>query len=294
MQLLAYLLIYPILWCISIMPFRVLYIFSDFICFFVYRIFGYRKKTVRKNLDLVMSHLTKKERLQIERKFYSHMCDMFLEMIKTMSISDRQIRKRFVFTNIELLKEYEKRGKSIVLMCAHYASWEWLIVIAKYIDFKPIAIYKKIGNKYFDRLVRRIRHRLDAELIEAKKSIELIESNNRNKVMAVYGFASDQSPQLNKAKYWDYFMGQLVPVHTGAEMLAKRLDLNMVFVKVEKVKRGYYQATIKPLVENPREIPDYEITSMYLREVEKQIYEAPEYYFWTHKRWKHRNKQATA
>ena len=108
--------------------------------------------------------------------------------------------------------------------------------------------------------------------------------------MAVYGFASDQSPQLNKAKYWDYFMGQLVPVHTGAEMLAKRLDLNMVFVKVEKVKRGYYQATIQPLVENPREIPDYEITRMYLREVEKQIYEAPEYYFWTHKRWKHRNK----
>lgn len=293
MQLLAFVLIYPILWCISMLPFRILYIFSDFICFFVYRVFGYRKKTVRKNLALTLPHLTNKERLDIEKKFFKHMCDMFLEMVKTMTISDKEIKKRFVFTNIEVLKEYEKRGKSIVLMCAHYASWEWLVVMAKYIDFRSIAIYKKIGNKHFDKLVRDIRSRLDAELIEAKRSIELIEYNNRNNILSVYGFASDQSPQLAKAKFWDYFMGQYVPVHTGAEMLAKRLDLNMIFVKVEKVKRGYYQATLKPLVDNPREVPDYGITQMYLREVEKQIYEAPEYYFWTHKRWKHRNKKPT-
>jgi len=291
MQLVAFLLIYPILWFISILPFRILYIFSDFIRFFVYTVFGYRKKTVRKNLALTLPHLSDKERLAIEKKFYKHMCDMFLEMVKTMTISDRQIKKRFTFTNIELIKEYEAKGKSIVLMCAHYASWEWLVVMAKYIDFKSVAIYKKIGNKYFDKLVRDIRSRLNAELIEAKKSIDLIENNNKNNVMAVYGFASDQSPQLNKAKYWDYFMGQMVPVYTGAEMLAKRLDFNMLFVKVTKLKRGYYQATIFPLSDNPREIPNYDITSTYLREVEKQIYEAPEYYFWTHKRWKHRNKK---
>jgi KDO2-lipid IV(A) lauroyltransferase len=102
---------------------------------------------------------------------------------------------------------------------------------------------------------------------------------------------SDQSPMLHKSFYWDEFMGVEVPVHTGAEMLAKRCDLNVLFVKIDKVKRGYYEATFVKLVENPKEHSDYEITSLFLREAEKQILEAPEFYLWTHKRWKHRNKK---
>ena len=290
MQLIAFLLIYPIAWFISILPFSVLYKFSDVVCFLVYTVFGYRKKIVRSNIALALPHLSKKEQLSIEKKFYSHMCDMFLEMIKTMSISNEEVSKRFTFKNIELINKYEAQGKSVVLMCAHYASWEWLIVLAKYIDYKSIAIYKKLGNKYFDRLVINIRKKFDANLIESGKSIELMEENESKGIKAFYGFASDQSPQLTRAKYWDNFMGINVPVYTGAEMIAKRLDFNMIFVKVEKVKRGYYQATICPLVDNPLEIPDYEITSLYLREVEKQILEAPEFYFWTHKRWKHAGK----
>ncbi|OYU81753.1 MAG: lipid A biosynthesis acyltransferase [Flavobacterium sp. BFFFF1] len=288
MQLLAFVLAYPFLWCVSMLPFRALYIFSDIICFFVYHVFGYRKQTVRKNLEIALPHLSITERRTIEKKFFRHMCDMFLEMIKTMNISDKEIKDRFVFTNMEMIREYEEKGKSVALLCAHYASWEWLVVMAKYTSFRSIAIYKKIGNKYFDKLVRKIRSRLHAELVESKKSIELIQYNNANKIKAFYGFASDQSPQLSKAKYWDQFMGL---VHTGAEMLAKKLDLNVLFVKVEKVKRGHYQATLMPLVENPKSVPDYEITSIYLREVEKQILEAPEYYFWTHNRWKHSGKK---
>lgn len=293
MQLLAFLLIYPILWCISILPFPIFYKLSDVVCFFVYHVFGYRKKTVRKNLAITLPHLSDKERLEIEKKFYSHMCDMFLEMIKTMTISDKEINRRFVITNIELLAEYEAKGKSVVLMCAHYGSWEWLINIAKKINFKSIAIYKRVGNKYFDKLVRDIRSRLNAELVETKKTVELMEHNAAQGIKAFYGFASDQSPQLHRARYWDTFMGLEVPVYTGAEMLAKRLDMNMVFVRVTKVKRGFYEATIMPLAENVRTYPDYEITSMFLREVEKQILEKPEYYFWTHKRWKHVGKKAT-
>jgi len=290
MQLIAFVLIYPIAWFISILPFNILYKFSDLVYFIVYTVLGYRKKVVRSNIALALPHLSQEERLSIEKKFYSHMCDMFLEMIKTMSISNEQVSRRFVFKNIELINEYEAKGKSVVLMCAHYASWEWLIVMAKYIDYKSIAIYKKLGNKYFDRLVINIRKKFDAHLVESGKSIELMEENESKGIKAFYGFAGDQSPQLTRAKYWDDFMGINVPVYTGAEMIAKRLDFNMIFVKVEKVKRGYYQATICPLVDNPLEIQDYEITSLYLREVEKQILEAPEFYLWTHKRWKHAGK----
>ena len=290
MQLLAFVLIYPILWLISTLPFTIFYKLSDFICFLIYRIFKYRKKTVRANLALALPHLSEVERKVIEKKFYSHMCDLFLEMIKTITISDAEIRKRFTFTNIEIIEEYEQKNKSVILMCAHYASWEWLVVISKYINFRSFGIYKKVNNKYFDNLANKMRQRLNAELVETKKSIALMEENEKNGIKAFYGFASDQSPQLDRAKYWDDFMGINVPVYTGAEMLAKKLDFNILFVKVEKVKRGYYQATLCPLVENPRSIPDYEISSLFLKEVEKQILEKPEFYFWTHKRWKHAGK----
>lgn len=285
---------FPILWLISILPFRILYWLSDVVCFWVYRVFGYRKSTVRKNLALALPHLNSQQRLVVEKKFYTHMCDMFLEMIKTMSISEKEINRRFVLTNIELIKEYEQKGKSVVLMCAHYASWEWLINIAKKINFSSIGIYKRINNKYFDKLIRDIRSRMKAELVETKKTVELMEYNEKMGIKAFYGFASDQSPQLSRAKYWDTFMGHEVPVYTGAEMLAKKLDMNIVFVRAKKLKRGFYEATLVPLVENPRDYPDYEISSIFLREVEKLIMEAPEYYFWTHKRWKHIGKKPIA
>lgn len=291
MQLLVYILMFPILWLISILPFRILYLLSDFVCFWVYRVFGYRKSTVRKNLALALPHLSSQERLVVEKKFYTHMCDMFLEMIKTMSISEKEINRRFVLTNMELIKEYEQKGKSVILMCAHYASWEWLINIAKKINFSSIGIYKRINNKYFDKLIRDIRSRMKAELVETKKTVELMEHNEKMGIKAFYGFASDQSPQLSRAKYWDTFMGHEVPVYTGAEMLAKKLDMNIIFVRAKKLKRGFYEATLVPLVENPRDYPDYEISSLFLREVEKLIMEAPEYYFWTHKRWKHIGKK---
>jgi Kdo2-lipid IVA lauroyltransferase/acyltransferase len=291
MQLIIFILIYPILWFTSILPFSIFYKLSDLVYFFVYTVFGYRKETVRENLALTLPHLSDKERLEIEKKFYVHLCDMFLEMIKSLTISDKEIKKRFTFTNIELINEYEKKGKSVIIMCAHYCSWEWLVVISKYISYKSIGIYKKINNKYFDNLIHKIRLRLGAELVESKQTVALMEHNVANDIKAFYGFASDQSPLPQNAKLWCDFMGINVPVYSSAEMLAKKLDLNILFAKVEKVKRGYYEATLYPLVEEPRSVPDYEITKLYLKEVEKQIFTAPEYYFWTHKRWKHANKK---
>ena len=288
MQLLIFLLAFPLLWIISILPFRIFYWFSDFIYLLVYYVIGYRKKTVKENLALALPHLSDKERLIIEKKSYHHLCDLFLEMIKTMSISSEEMNKRFHITNIELVKEYEDKGKSTVLLASHYASWEWLLSINAKTKFKRIGVYKKIANKYFDKLIRNIRSKYDAELVETKKTIPLMAENEKNGVLAMYGLASDQSPKMNRAFHWDKFMGIEVPVHTGAEMLSKKYDLNVLFVKVKKVKRGFYEATFIPITDNPRSIPDFKITDIFLREVEKQILEAPEYYFWTHKRWKHR------
>ena len=129
MQFLVFILTFPFLWIISILPFRIFYWFSDCIYLVVYYIIGYRKKTVKENLALALPHLSDKERLEIEKKSYHHLCDMFLEMVKTMTISSEEMNKRFSITNLEVIKEYEKKGKSIMLIASHYASWEWLIVL---------------------------------------------------------------------------------------------------------------------------------------------------------------------
>lgn len=288
MQKLAYFIIYPFLWVISILPFPIFYFFSDCIYILVYRIIGYRKKTVRNNIQLALPHLSLKEQLNVEKKFYKHMCDMFLEMIKTMSISKEEIQKRYVFKNLEVYTDLEKEGKSIALLCAHYASYEWAVSMNYYVNFVGVGIYKKIANPYFDKLVHSIRSRFKAELITTKETIPTIFNNFKNKKMCVYGFASDQSPKPSAAHHWAFFMGHYVPVHTGAEMLAKKFDMNVIFLRTKKIKRGYYEASFQVLSKDVKSVPNYEITDTFLKLVEEQIYDAPEFYLWTHKRWKHK------
>ena len=288
MQFLVYIFLYPFLWCLSILPFRVLYLFSDVAYFISYYIFGYRKKTVRENLALALPHLSDKERLIIEKKSFRNLCDIFLEMIKTMSISEKEINKRYVFKNFEVYQELEKKQKSIALFCAHYASYEWAVSINYKTSFQGYAIYKKINNAYFDKLVRDIRSKFKATLITTKETIPTIDKNHQLNKLGLYGFASDQSPRISTVYHWKKFMGIEVPIHTGAEMLAKKYDMNAIFLRTERLKRGYYAATFEVLSENTTIVPDYELTDKFMELVEKQIYEAPEHYLWTHKRWKHR------
>ncbi|MGZ9676231.1 lysophospholipid acyltransferase family protein [Flavobacterium sp. GNP001] len=288
MQLLVFIIAYPFLWIVSILPFPIFYFLSDCVYLLVYHVIGYRKKVVRANLALALPHLTAKERLQIEKKSYHHLCDMFLEMVKTMTISSAEMNKRFVVTNLEVMTDLEKKGKSIMLIASHYASWEWLLSFNQKVSLKGIGVYKKLANKHFDKLVRDIRSKYNTELVPTNQTIPLIANNHRNNIQCIYGLASDQSPKADRIFHWHSFMGVEVPVHTGPEMLAKKYDMNVVFAKVKKIKRGYYELTIVPLSENAKSVPDFEITEAYIKEVEKQIAEAPEYYFWTHKRWKHR------
>ncbi|MDQ6530207.1 lysophospholipid acyltransferase family protein [Flavobacterium sp. LHD-85] len=288
MQFLVYILAYPILWLISILPFPIFYLFSDFVCFLVYRVIGYRKKVVRENLALTLPHLNDAERKAIEKKFYKHMCDLFLEMVKTMSMSPEEMERRFHVTNIDLVLDYAKRGKSVILVASHYASYEWLLTINPKLGFQGVAVYKKLANPYFDKLVRKIRSKYNTEMIETRKAIPTMAKNQREGILSLYGLASDQSPKMERIFHSMKFMGVEVPVHTGAETLAKKYDLAVLFVEVKKVRRGYYEATFIPLADNPKEFENFKITEMYLKEVEKQILEAPEFYLWTHKRWKHR------
>lgn len=290
MQLIAYILIYPILWLISILPFRLLYGLSDVIYFFIYRIFKYRKPVVKANLRLVFPEKTEHEITTITSLFYRHFCDMMVEAIKSLTISEAELRKRYKFKNIELINDLEDKQRSIILMCGHYGSWEWVFILQKYIKYKGYAVYKRLANKYFDRLVKRIRARHNTYLITTKETFKILYEAKQEGQLTINGFASDQSPKAEKALHWNEFMGIKVPMYVGAEVLAKKLDMAVVFFGVKRLKRGYYETTFTTITEHPREFKDFDITDKFFTLVEEQIWEAPQYYLWTHKRWKHRDK----
>ncbi|MEM9685478.1 MAG: lysophospholipid acyltransferase family protein [Bacteroidota bacterium] len=290
MHLLVFIVAYPLLWLISILPFRMFYLFSDVVFFFVYFLIGYRKKVVRTNLELAFPDAYLKTLRAIEKKFYRHLCDVFLEMIKSMHISEAAIKRRFVVKNPDVIQKYEAEHRSIILMCGHYASWEWMMSLAYHIKHKGFAIYMPIMNRYFDALVKKIRMRHKGFLISRYKAKQTLIKHKEEGLLAIYGFASDQSPRPGKAYYWRPFMGVNVPVFTGAEMLAKRLDYVVVFCEIEKVRRGYYEAVFKVLAEDPKAFSDYQITDKFTVLLEQQIKNKPEHYLWTHRRWKHRDK----
>lgn len=289
MQLVVFLLAYPVLRLISILPKPLFYGFSDIAFVLVFYLARYRRKVVQENLRLALPELSEEERRQVEKKFYRHLCDLLLEMVKTMDLTKKEVAERYRIKNIELLKELEKE-RSVLLLCTHYANWEWNTSINNVVTSKGFAIYQKIGNKYFDRLIRKIRAKWNTEPIEQKNTVKRMYENERNGVRGVYGIVNDQSPMMSKAQYWSPFMGITVPIFVGAESLAKKLDLATVFLKVTKVKRGYYQAEFIPINDKGSTAGEHEITEKFLRLSEQQIRERPEYYLWTHRRWKHKDK----
>lgn len=291
MQRLIYVLVYPFLWIISVLPFPVFYLFSDLVSFFLFRVINYRKKTVTKNITLAFPEKSSEEIKKIRREFYRHFCDIFLEMVKTLTISDKELKKRFIYKNPEELHRLESLQKSYIIMIGHYASYEWVIALHFFgLTYQGYGIYKPIKNKYFDRLIKKIRGRFSTTMLSAKIVPKKIAQNKKKGVLASYGMIADQSPKLSNARYWRNFMGVKVPVFVGSEIIAKRLDLAVTYLHIEKVKRGHYEATFIPLADKPQNFADFEITDRYFELLEEQIKTQPAYYLWTHKRWKHAGK----
>lgn len=290
MQRLVFWLVYPFLWLISILPFRLFYLFSDLVFLVVFYLVGYRRKTVLENLKLAFPEKSGTELKKIRKDFYRHMVDMFLEMIKSLSISNEELKKRFKFTNIEEIQKIRDMNKSILLACGHYASYEWMNALQLYgLDYKGFGVYKKVKNRYFDQLAKDIRGRYDGVLISTTKATRIITENEKKGIRGVYAMIADQSPKISRARAWTNFMGVDVPVFLGLEHLSHSLDMVVVYLHVEKVKRGYYEASFKTISYEPAKEPQFFITRNYFDKLESQIKQEPRYYLWTHKRWKHRN-----
>ena len=290
MNAIIYYLSYPILFIISRLPFPLFYFLSDIICFILYRVIGYRKSVVRSNLKMAFPKYSLKKLSQIEKDFYTHLCDLFLEIIKSMGMNKDQMIQRFQVKNIELLKGFEKEKRSIFLVCGHYSSWEWMMSLGYHIEHKGYGIYRPIRNPYFNALVNQIRSKHNAYMIPQKSAIEIIKKKELKRELGIYGFASDQSPRPKSLTYWRNFLGIYVPVYNGAETLATELNIPVIFSEIKRLKRGYYSVEFHLLTSDPKSMKKNEITDVFTELLEAQIQEEPSQYFWIHKRFKYAKK----
>lgn len=244
------------------------------------------------NLKIAFPDKSDAELKIIMKEFYHHFLDIFMEMIKTFTISNKEILKRFKLTNQKELDAFMSRNDNVLLMSSHYANFEWLFSLNLRVQHHGFAAYKKVKNKYFNNYVVRSRGRFNTTLIPTKKIIPEMAINDTKGIKTVYGMLVDQSPKLTKAYHWTTFFGKEVPVITGTEMLAKKHNYAVMYIETKKVKRGFYEAKMGVLSENPREVPDFEITDLFMKKLEAHIRKAPEYYFWSHKRFKYMREPA--
>ena len=290
MNFITKLFIAPLLIFISYLPFRLLYFISDIFYYFLYYIIRFRRKIVRNNLVLSKIALNKKDLIIIEKKFYRHLTDVFFEMFKFYSISPYEMKKRFYIENPEIFYEFEKKNKSVMFMTSHYGGFEWFLSITYHVPQLPFAVYTPLSNKSLESLIKKFRLRHGSKLISRYEAGAYIKKQLKENKLFLYGMAADQSAQIRSSTYWKEFLGIKVPVFTGSERIAKQHNIPVVFGKVVKISRGYYKVVVELISEFPNDYENYEITDIYLNKLEKQIREVPEYYYWTHNRFKHKDK----
>lgn len=278
----------PFLYLISLLPFPVFYLFSDFIYFLLYRVVGYRKKVVFENLKNSFPEKSYNELKKIEKDFYRYLCDLFLETIKTLTISRSEAIKRCKFNakTTLLFNELANKNQSCIIVMGHYGNWEWAgNSFSLQCKQQLYVIYHPLSNKYFDKLMYDLRTRFGTKLYAMKDTMrEMI--RNKNEVNAT-AFIADQTPSPDSA-YWTTFMNQDTPVFWGTEKIAQKLNYPIVYITIKKIKRGYYEVDSELLINEPKNTSLGEISELHTRKLESDIITQPSIWLWSHRRWKHK------
>lgn len=283
----VYHILFFLLYLLSLLPMRLLYLLSDGLFFPLFHVVKYRRKVVEKQLDECFPEKSMQERRAIERQFYHFFCDYLVEVIKMFSISKEEMKRRMKFFGIEQVREELKDKKFCFLYLGHYCNWEYIASLSYWLpEIHCGQIYHRIYNQAFDDLFLKLRGQFGGESILMKDTLRRILTLRGQEKKVMIGFISDQLPKWENMNHWTTFLNHDTSFFIGAERIAKQVDAALYYVDVERVKRGYYQVTFRLMTLHPKEFPDYELTDQYARLLEKSIRHQPAYWLWTHKRWK--------
>ena len=293
MNKVVYYLVYGIWYLLSLLPFCVHYLFSDFVYLILYRLIGYRVKVVRNNLTTSFPEKSEAEIREIERKFYHRLCDYFVEAVKMMTMSERQIRRRMVFKNTEALNKCFDENQSIALYLGHTFNWEWITSLPLWITKKVHCgeLYHALENEAFDKLFLHLRERWGSECIPLVDILRKTIEYKHKQQTTIIGYLGDQVPHWNNIHHWCWFLNYDTPVMTGTERIAIKNRQAIFFLEMTQKKRGYYEAEFKLISRTPEQFKEFEITDIYHQMLEASIRRQPELWLWSHKRWKRTRKE---
>jgi Kdo2-lipid IVA lauroyltransferase/acyltransferase len=278
----------PFIYLFMLIPFPFFYGLSELVFFILYYLIGYRKKIVKQNLKNSFPQKSEAEIQKITRKFYRYLCDLFLETFKTLVIRKSVALKRCRLhpEAKKLFDQYYAEQKSLVIVMGHFGNWEWAgNAFSLTCKHQLYVIYHPLRNKFFDRLMYRMRTKFGSKLIAMQDTYkEMV--RNKNEINAT-AFIADQTP-FPETAYWTKFLNQDTPVFQGTEKIAKKMNYPVVYVSVKRIRRGRYEIFAETLFENPAETVPGEISEAHTRRLERDIIEQPETWLWSHRRWKHK------
>lgn len=287
-QLFYYLILKPL----SFLPLPVLHTVSTFLYYLLYRLAGYRKEVVSRNLKNSFPDKTPMEIEKIMRRFYRHFFDIIVESIRVFSMPKEELIARCKILNPEIFDPFYESGKSVLIIAGHYNNWELAALsFDLQIEYQCAAPYQLLKNAFMNKKLQQSRERFGIEFFPKKETRSYFQ-NNRERRLAIM-FAADQSPTFSKRVYWTQFLNQETAVLFGSEKYAKDYNYPAVFARINKAKRGYYEVVFEIVDDNPAASPHGEITEKHTRMLEKQILEDPAYWLWTHKRWKRKKNADT-
>ncbi|MGL5980059.1 MAG: lysophospholipid acyltransferase family protein [Phocaeicola sp.] len=274
---------------ISLLPLRLFYIFSDILFYIVFYMARYRREVVYKNLTNAFPTKSQAEIRRIEKKFYAFFCDYIVETLKFASMSKKEIRKRMTFEGIEAMEQkMVESGQSAVVYLGHYGNWEWITSLGLHVRTEHLAgqIYHPLQSPIADKLFLKLRGRCGTVSITMANTLRKIITLRKEKQPFIIGFISDQAPLPNSIHHWINFLNQDTSVFTGTEKIAKQTDSLVYYGHVSRPKRGYYHCRFELLTDAPKNHADFEITDLYFEKLAKDIEIAPQYWLWSHNRWK--------
>lgn len=285
-----YYLLLALLYPVSLLPLPVLYVLSDAVYGLLYYIAGYRKKVVSDNLKNAFPEKTEEELFKIRKQFYKNFCDQWMETLKLLSISEKELNRRFT-GNWEVFQKLGEEGKNTYAILGHTFNWEWANVACQYHTPQQYAcIYLPLTNSAFDRLMLRIRSRSGAWMVSMKALKSGL--SRLRATQHILALAADQNPSEPELAAWIPFMNREAPFFRGPEQMARRARAAVVFAGIRKIKRGYYRINLFRYCSDASQTEAGDILNAYVRFVEKQLHEQPANWLWTHKRWKHKKMKA--
>lgn len=282
----AFYLVYPFFWVISNLPLPLLYILSDGLSFLAYRVFKYRLKVVRKNLLASFPDKTDEERNAIEKRFYRHLVDSLLEPLILLSCSEKKIFKHIKLTNVEVINEFYKQNRNIIVTTGHYGNWEWPGAFAKLMFHKVLALYKPLNNPRFEKLFYKLRSKFSGIPVPMADTLRFVNQYINAKIPFALYMVADQRPLKQHAKMWLTFMNQATPILPGSSKIGRKYNMPIFFLYIRKIKRGCYECENILISDNPSELSENELLRRYFEILEANIRENPDLYLWSHNRWR--------